>query len=288
MTNNIPSPPEQPPFGTYALSPWRNALRRLAGEWAGRWRLLSSIFRRASKIGLREPFDVEPIENYKLRLFPSNNATDKNAYIGLKIGPGNSDIDAIGRALQSFASETFNFVDVGGNSGTYSVAAAAWAKKMDTEICVLAIEANPEMETRYRFNTAASALRDVTVMGFAVSDSTGSVFLNLENPNLGAANVVQHPGANRVIEVPSRPLKDILVDAGMQRLDFLKIDIEGQELTALRPFFQSAPKSLFPARILIEVAHDSFDGIDPLLRGNGYELHEDLGHDRVYALKTGA
>jgi hypothetical protein len=49
-----------------------------------------------------------------------------------------------------------------------------------------------------------------------------------------------------------RPLLNVLVQEGVQSIDALKIDVEGVEDTILAPFFQDAPKSLWPRFLIIE------------------------------------
>ena len=45
------------------------------------------------------------------------------------------------------------------------------------------------------------------------------------------------------IEVEVAPLADIITAAGVDRIDYLKIDIEGFEDRALVPFIQQAPSA---------------------------------------------
>ena len=52
--------------------------------------------------------------------------------------------------------------------------------------------------------------------------------------------------------MPTRRLDSVLAARGIDRIDALKIDIEGSEDQALGPFFRSAPESLWPKAVLIE------------------------------------
>jgi hypothetical protein len=51
-------------------------------------------------------------------------------------------------------------------------------------------------------------------------------------------------------------LESVLNEAGFERVDALKIDIEGAEDTVLVPFFANAPARLWPALILLETSSD--------------------------------
>ncbi len=54
------------------------------------------------------------------------------------------------------------------------------------------------------------------------------------------------------IRVRSRPLLGLLRERAIERTDAMKIDVEGAEDTVLAPFFRDAPRTLWPAAILIE------------------------------------
>jgi hypothetical protein len=52
--------------------------------------------------------------------------------------------------------------------------------------------------------------------------------------------------------VSSLRLQRILDDAGVGRVDALKIDVEGYEDRVLTGFFQQAPQALWPRAVVIE------------------------------------
>ena len=64
----------------------------------------------------------------------------------------------------------------------------------------------------------------------------------------------------------------MLADAGISRIDALKIDIEGAEELALAPFLREAPAGLLPGLILIEDRPMDW-GVDlyGLMRERGYD-----------------
>jgi len=55
--------------------------------------------------------------------------------------------------------------------------------------------------------------------------------------------------------IKCRPLLDVLNEQNIQQIHLLKIDIENAEPLALNPFFEKAPKELFPKMIFIESDH---------------------------------
>lgn len=274
----------QPAFGHHALSPWREWLRLRAGQLRARSRITASFLRRLSTLGLREPFDVQPAAGFKVRLFPSNNVTDKKAYLGLEIEPGDGLVDAIDQAVSASPQDEFHFLDIGGNSGMMSLAAAQAAQRHGKTIHIAAIEANPAMAERYQFNLSASGVENVALIRAAVSDQPGTIWLDLSSRNLGRATVT-HDATPKSVEVLAKPLADIAAETGLAKVDFLKIDIEGHELPALQPYFETVEPALWPNHILVETDHDKDGAIDELLTRIGYTMTTDLNTDAVYTLK---
>ena len=69
-----------------------------------------------------------------------------------------------------------------------------------------------------------------------------------------------------------RTLLGLLREHGFERVDALKVDIEGAEDLALLPFFEQAPRTLWPRLVFIEnnVGEWRRDCIAELV-GRGYE-----------------
>jgi hypothetical protein len=73
------------------------------------------------------------------------------------------------------------------------------------------------------------------------------------------------------VRVPATTLERLLADEGYERLDALKIDVEGAEDLILEPFFRTAPESLWPALIVIEDSTSRWQvDLPALLAGLGY------------------
>jgi Methyltransferase FkbM domain len=76
--------------------------------------------------------------------------------------------------------------------------------------------------------------------------------IETDGDNLGASHIVLGAASNKAIKVPSMRLQRILEDADVQRVDALKIDVEGFEDRVLIRFFSEAPPSLWPKAVVIE------------------------------------
>lgn len=137
------------------------------------------------------------------------------------------------------------FVDIGCNIGTYSL---PMARRVGEAGAVLSIDANPAMIEAIGFNAAASSMPQLRPIHAAVGDREAEMALDLSTNDMGGVMVAEGAGG-----IPMRPLLAILRDAGVARIDALKIDIEGHEDQALLPFFADAPDALLPRRMVVEL-----------------------------------
>jgi FkbM family methyltransferase len=262
------------PFGAHAPGALARAARALAagtGAAPGAALVRSALF---TLMGgrARRPRDVAVFASERARLHPYDNLAEKRVY------RSEAHWDAVERAFIAARARAgegpFTFVDVGANAGLYTLAARAAAKQAGRPFRGVAIEPQPVMLARLRFNLAASGAADeVTVLPWAAAAEAGQLNLAVPARNRGAAK----PGAEGVA-VPARPLADALETAGLAHLDVLKIDIEGQEGPVLAAFFAAVPVRLWPRAIVIEAGAHGEDRAGPArCRDAGYELFERTG-----------
>ena len=102
------------------------------------------------------------------------------------------------------------------------------------------------MRRRLSFNIELNSASDISILGYAVSDRTGSARLLEGVGNLGETRVSDRGSIN----VELRTLLDIASDEKLERIDAIKVDIEGHEDRVLEPFLRDAPNSLLP-RVLV-------------------------------------
>jgi len=141
------------------------------------------------------------------------------------------------------------FVDVGANVGTYALALAT---QVGTNGKVIAIEPHPVTQARLAFNRAASKFSQVTLVAAAAGPSDGELLIETDGNNLGASHIASGAPSANAIKVPSLTLQRILEEAGVAKVDALKIDVEGFEDRVLTGFFKQAPPALWPRAIVIE------------------------------------
>jgi FkbM family methyltransferase len=140
------------------------------------------------------------------------------------------------------------FVDIGANCGAYTLFAA---RNVGPDGRVVAIEPMPEMLARLRFNIGLNDFSNIEVVPTAVGPAAGTATLFIDEKRRGLSSMAKLEGA-KPIHVPVATLKSVIESAKLERIDALKIDIEGYEDRALLPYIATAPRALWPQRIYME------------------------------------
>jgi FkbM family methyltransferase len=119
------------------------------------------------------------------------------------------------------------FVDVGANTGIYTIKSAKYLSKSNGQ--VVALEPFPEMLAMLQYNVQANGLNNVRLRNFCAGDHThAAVFWrNYEKPN--SFSLVRRDDKATSFSVLVVALDDLFAWEGLSRLDYLKIDAEGAE-----------------------------------------------------------
>ncbi|MDB9992171.1 FkbM family methyltransferase [Amylibacter sp.] len=194
---------------------------------------------------------------WKFRFFPFENTGDRKALL-TPSGFDKSECNLIEKYLRPNAV----FLDIGANIGTYSFAIAA--KRKDVKI--FAFEPTPRVFDKLSFNVNSNDLSgSINVLNVALSDRKGEMKFNtkLESLVLGEGNIT----------VKTDTLLNVLISNNILEVGALKIDVEGAEDQILKPYFDKAPRSLWPSMIVIEhVFPDKWDwDCISFIEANGYE-----------------
>jgi FkbM family methyltransferase len=176
-------------------------------------------------------------------------------------------------------------LDVGANLGQITIHMADLVRPDGR---VHAFEPVPAIAHRLREHLAENDLERVAVVHeAALSDANGEFALHVAEPgelNQGMASLVNraHPKLVREITVPTIRLDDFVRQQGLERLDWMKIDIQGAEPLLL----EGAARTLAELKpdLLIEVSPGDLASLGKtshdllaLLEQHGYKLFEVRG-----------
>ena len=163
----------------------------------------------------------------------------------------------------------FVFVDIGANVGLFSLFVAACA---GPDARILAVEPEAGNFARLLFNIAANPGIKIRPIRTALGDEPGELAIDLHRGDRGGTRTRKVDGTNGPL-VQVQTLAQLFQDQGVERIDAMKIDVEGAEVSILLPFFGGSLESLWPRLILIEDAGDGW-GTDLIsfLRERGYSI----------------
>ena len=265
-TTSFPPFDDQLPWGRYAPAPWHALLLAASQRVPRVLRRLVFLLRRPIKYGVHHALDVT-VWNLRLRLLPRGNMSE----IKLLFAPQLFDRDELA-LLGACLPAGGVFVDVGANAGVYTF----WALHcVQSSGRVIAVEPDPEMRRRLAFNLRSNSADNVEICPVALSDADGEGEL-LINPSQRGENTLAHDEARRaggervVHRVPLRTLVGLLAERGVERVDALKIDIEGHEPAVLGHFFAHAPRTLWPRLAITEYKPSTAAAIETLFASCGY------------------
>ncbi|MFW5452329.1 FkbM family methyltransferase [Thioalkalivibrio sulfidiphilus] len=197
----------------------------------------------------RSPVDITRF-GLKWRLHPWDNTTES------KLLASSRQRDALEmKYIHESLGERGTFIDIGANAGYYSLMAARHGDRK-----IIAIEPNPVMLSRLRFNIETNHLNErIRIVAAAAGGTDGEMKLHLDDANLGASSGLRSHDGQKETTVPVMTLVSILHETQTDRIQAMKIDVEGMESEILFPFFQQAPQSSWPSTVVMEHIHDTAD-----------------------------
>ena len=235
-------------FGRYkphgAMARLLALTRQSSASWAGMRR---AFFLRSMAIkALRgRPLDVEALGAY-MRLYPYNNVCEKRIlFTPQYFDPAEREL------LRKRIRPNFIFLDIGANIGGYSLFVAACAGQRAR---ILAIEPQPEIFERLVYNIRQNPFATIKAIDCAVADLDTEITLFIDPENRGETSmrIINSDVEGIKIRVPAKALANIVAEERFERIDAMKLDVEGAEDLILEPYFREVPETLWPELLLVE------------------------------------
>jgi FkbM family methyltransferase len=168
---------------------------------------------------------------------------------------------AVWEAISPRLSDGQVMLDVGAHIGYFTLKGSVRVGKSGR---VVAFEPNPRTVAKLRTNVAASHAANVIIIPVACTDSetTLKFYDATARGNSGASSLSPANAGKRSREftVRGRPIDDVLRELGIQRVDVMKVDVEGAELYVLRGAKETLQR--FHPKLVIEVVPRQLAGMN--------------------------
>ncbi len=181
--------------------------------------------------------------------------------------------------FKEFFRPGFVAFDIGANSGSHTL---IMSSRAGASGLVLAVEPNPAARRRLKENIALNHLENARILSCALSDHAGRSVLFVPEERTANRGVASLYSANvgyptEPVEIELKTLDQTVSENRLNRLDFIKIDAEGNELKILRGGRETIDR--FRPRIVFEYDQRSWDNAGAefghaaaLLKESGYRL----------------
>ena len=167
-------------------------------------------------------------------------------------------------------------LDVGAHIGYFTLKASVRTGRGGR---VVAFEPNPRTLEILRANVAASGAANVTIVPVACTDSETT--LKFYDASAGGNSMVSSLSRSTAglqaqeFTVRGRPIDNVIRELGIERVDLVKVDVEGAELYVLRGARETLQR--YHPKIVIEVIpdhlagmHTTVDELFAFIKGMGY------------------
>lgn len=258
-----------PAFGAYPAPVWLQAVMSLTHRLprSALGRRAASLARSLGSRAHGGAVDTDVL-GARMRLHTRGNACEKR----LLFTPHFFDPEDLA-ILASAITGDFVFIDVGANVGAYALFVASRAGPAAT---VIAVEPHPVARARLTFNVQASGHGSTRIVPSAMSDREGTTRLRILASNIGNTTIATDARARYEdggIEVATETLLGLVQRHGLERIDAIKMDIEGHEEAVLSAFFAAAPSALWPRLLIFENNREMWRrDLVADVAGKGYEV----------------
>jgi FkbM family methyltransferase len=169
-------------------------------------------------------------------------------------------------------------LDVGAHIGYFTLKSS---KRVGKSGRVIAFEPDPWTLETLRANLAANNAANVTIVPVACTDSETTLKFYHARVNSGGSSLsratASGAGDPHEFTVRGRPIDDVVQELEVQRIDVLKVDVEGAELFVLRGAKDTLKR--FHPKIVIEVVPDHLAGMNTTVE-QLFSFIKEMGYTR--------
>jgi FkbM family methyltransferase len=157
--------------------------------------------------------------------------------------------------------------DLGANQGIFC---CAFGSVVGETGRVVAVEPIPRQVERLRRNVELNGFVQCEVVQKAIAERAGTAVLGIANGDTAASIVATDTSVSITVDVAS--VDELVEQFGLMRVDFIKLDVEGAELMALKGA-EGTLRRFLPGLSIEASSTGRFQPIRDYLEGLGYEFY---------------
>lgn len=207
-------------------------------------------------------------KKFKIFLDPDNGGVDYEIFAEKNFEPGVLSI------IRDYLEKDKNsvFVDIGANIGQHSIFAAHFCSK------VYAFEPITKIYNQFKLSIEINNISNITPVNCALGDKKEKTDIYSNEINMGASSIViKDAGRQRLQTIEVETLDGLEEGLGIDRIDFVKIDVEGFEWSVLQGAKQIYEKYL--PTTLIELTPLFYNKIDSSITQHIYDFFVNLQYE---------
>jgi len=163
------------------------------------------------------------ISGKKFKVFGSK----KDRYFNEYLGSNKDFFDTPVVYLEKYAAPDSTILDIGANIGLVSLSASV----LSPEGTIYAIEASPVIYKILEKNLSGNPSKNVKPIHIALSNKKDTLDFFEDTDFLAGSRVVPSGthSSHKIIKVPAVPLDQLVKELGIDKIDIIKLDVEGHE-----------------------------------------------------------
>lgn len=227
-----------------------------------------------SKFTKADFYDFE-LDNIKFKIFldPENNGVDRDIFTYKHYEPH------ILRAIRKNLDKDSIFLDIGGNIGQHSLFSSYFAKK------VYSFEPITRIYNQMLSSINMNNIFNVVPYNIGIGDENTSLDIFGSDINMGGSSLITSENRYKVQTVKIFKLDDVFDKIGIEKVDLIKIDVEGFELQVLMGAKETI--DMYKPKILIEYSPYFYNKYDVEISSKIFSFLKDRDYVLINLDKEG-